>query len=352
MYGCSGITRRSSHGELGITELPAAPTRRRISLWDDSDPGTCTIERPDAVDVAGSDEGRRAGQGGVFGPAAMGSAVEGNCDTLLGVELHTARLVLRPVAVEDVAMVHAYRGCPEVVTYLTHPALDLERTRQRLARAADLWSSADRERFNLTFAVLRDGTVIGDVQAWNMAEQFQPASPDPAEVWIGYAFSPRNHGHGYATEAMKFLFDWLFARGTERVFANTYTDNTRSVAAQALEALLHPAADCLGAQTLGRLGPAMRHNRLVPHLGGKVHPVACAWARLQPGADDGLALATDPARVAPECVTVCRVNPRATLVDEAVEQRVPPLLVNSRPVVHGPQHDLTSQILIAHAPSL
>jgi RimJ/RimL family protein N-acetyltransferase len=62
-----------------------------------------------------------------------------------------------------------------------------------------------------------------------MAEQFQPASPDPTEVWIGYAFSPRNQGHGYATEAVRSLLDWLFAQGAERVFANTYTDNTRSV---------------------------------------------------------------------------------------------------------------------------
>ena len=126
-------------------------------------------------------------------------------------------------------MVHTYRGPHEVVTYLTHPALDLDQTRKRLARAADLWRSVEQERFNLTFAVLLDGTVIGDVHAWNMAEQFQPASPDPTEVWIGYAFSPRNQGHGYATEAVRSLLDWLFAQGAERVFANTYTDNTRSV---------------------------------------------------------------------------------------------------------------------------
>jgi ribosomal-protein-alanine N-acetyltransferase len=156
--------------------------------------------------------------------------MEGNCDTLLSVELHTSRLVLRPVAVEDVAMVHAYRGCPEAVAYLTHAALDLDQTRERLARAAALWQSAEKERFNLTFVVLLDGAVIGDVHAWNMAEQFQPASPDPADVWIGYAFNPRDHGHGYATEAMKSLLDWLFAQRAERVFANTYTDNTRSVA--------------------------------------------------------------------------------------------------------------------------
>ena len=67
-------------------------------------------------------------------------------------------------------MVHTYRGSHEVVTYLTHPALYLDQTRKRLARASDLWRSVEHERFNLTFAVLLDGTVIGDVHAWNMAE--------------------------------------------------------------------------------------------------------------------------------------------------------------------------------------
>jgi RimJ/RimL family protein N-acetyltransferase len=76
---------------------------------------------------------------------------------------------------------------------------------------------------------LLDDTVIGDVHAWNAVEQFQPASPDPAEVWVGYAFNPRYQGHGYATQAMRCLLTWLFERGAKRIFANAYTDNTRSL---------------------------------------------------------------------------------------------------------------------------
>src|SRR5207249_2594697 len=71
--------------------------------------------------------------------------------------------------------------------------------------------------------------VIGDLHAWNMAESLQPASSDPADVWIGYAFLPGYHGQGYATEAVASLLDWLLARGARRVFANCYLENTASI---------------------------------------------------------------------------------------------------------------------------
>jgi RimJ/RimL family protein N-acetyltransferase len=58
----------------------------------------------------------------------------------------------------------------------------------------------------------------------------QPTSPDPAEVWIGYAFNPRYRGYGYATESVSGLIEWLFARGARRVFANCYLDNIASIA--------------------------------------------------------------------------------------------------------------------------
>jgi RimJ/RimL family protein N-acetyltransferase len=144
------------------------------------------------------------------------------------VEIRTERLVLRPIEVGDAAMVHEYRGDPSVVTYLTHPALDLDQTRERLTGAAASWSTAGRKRFNLTFAVVLGEIVIGDVHVWNTPEPFQPASADPAEVWVGYAFNPRFHGHGYATEAMRALVGWSLERGVERIYANFYAANTSS----------------------------------------------------------------------------------------------------------------------------
>jgi RimJ/RimL family protein N-acetyltransferase len=123
-----------------------------------------------------------------------------------------------------------YRGDPAVATYLTHPALDLAAVRLAVGRSVALWSSQDHERFNLLFAVDLDNVLIGEVHAWNTAESLQPTSPDPAEVWIGYAFNPRYRGFGYATESVRGSIEWLFARAAHSVFANCYLDNIASIA--------------------------------------------------------------------------------------------------------------------------
>jgi len=133
------------------------------------------------------------------------------------------------MTVDDAAAVVGYRGDPAVAAYLPHGPLDPQQTRELLDRAEARWAAADQERFNLLFAVELDGSVIGDLHAWNMAESLQPASSDRADVWIGYAFLPGYQGQGYATEAVASLLDWLLARGARQVFANCYLENTASI---------------------------------------------------------------------------------------------------------------------------
>ncbi len=144
--------------------------------------------------------------------------------------MRTSRLVLRPVTARDAEAMLEYRSDPTVVEYLTHPVMDLEEVRGLSARAAASWPSNNDERFNLLFAVVLDDIVIGDLHAWNTGETLQPASPDPADVWIGYVLNPRYQGCGYATEAVDALIAWLFARGARSVFANCYLHNTTSIA--------------------------------------------------------------------------------------------------------------------------
>ena len=144
-------------------------------------------------------------------------------------ELKTPRLRIRPVTADDAAAVVQYRGDPAVAAYMPQEALDPVQTRQLLDRAEGHWASADQERFNLLFAVELDGSVIGDLHAWNTDESLQPSSADPAEIWIGYTFMPGYRGHGYAIEAVASLLDWLLARGADRVFANCYLENTASI---------------------------------------------------------------------------------------------------------------------------
>jgi len=136
--------------------------------------------------------------------------------------------VLRPVRADDATAVHAYRGDPAVVAYLTHPPLDLAQVRHRLSRAETAWSSAGEGRFDLLFAVLLDGAVVGDVRARSGGEQGRPVFAGPSAAWIDYAFDPRFGGHGYATEAVRCLLGWLFGHvGT--VYADLYDDNVRSL---------------------------------------------------------------------------------------------------------------------------
>lgn len=108
--------------------------------------------------------------------------------------------------------------------------MGLDDVRGLIARANSSCPSDDAERFNVFFAVAFGDIVIGDLHAWNTGESLQPATPDPAEVWIGYVFNPRYQGFGYATEAVDALVAWLIARGTRRVFGNCYVDNTPSIA--------------------------------------------------------------------------------------------------------------------------
>jgi [ribosomal protein S5]-alanine N-acetyltransferase len=146
------------------------------------------------------------------------------------VDLHTERLTLRPVEPADAEAVHAYRGRPDVTEYLVVVTADVDATRERLAAAAQRWRDPMTARFDLAFAIVLDGAVIGDLSAWNVTDDGEPSSPDPAEAYVGYALHPDQQGHGYAAEAVARLLDWLAGRGVTTAYANLFWANAPSLA--------------------------------------------------------------------------------------------------------------------------
>jgi RimJ/RimL family protein N-acetyltransferase len=67
------------------------------------------------------------------------------------------------------------------------------------------------------------GELVGDCA-------FQRLRSDPNQAEIGFTFSPRFHGEGYATEAGLCLLDYLFGElGLHRAKANTDPDNHASI---------------------------------------------------------------------------------------------------------------------------
>lgn len=156
--------------------------------------------------------------------------------------LLSERMRLRPVTVNDTVAVQSYRGRDDVVRYLTHEALSLEATRDRMRVGVEHWRRYPADWFNANFAAElpavdagsdegAGGRVIGDLRAWNLELDASGPATESADVfWIGYAFHPDMQGKGYAREAAARMVRWLFdERSAREIRAIAWTPNTASV---------------------------------------------------------------------------------------------------------------------------
>ncbi len=109
--------------------------------------------------------------------------------------VRTERLLLRPLATDDVDALLAYRSRPEVCRYVPFEPMDRDLIADRLAGP---WARTEltEEGQSLTLgAVLADtGRLIGDVVLFWHSSHHRGGE-------IGYVFNPDFAGRGYATEA-------------------------------------------------------------------------------------------------------------------------------------------------------
>lgn len=104
-------------------------------------------------------------------------------------EIHTARLVLRPIDPEsDVDAVHSWQSLPEVARYTPFEPRSREQVAESLARPT-----------LARWLALRDGVPIGDAMLLRRA----PSEP----VEVGYELHPDHWGRGYATEICRALVE-------------------------------------------------------------------------------------------------------------------------------------------------
>jgi RimJ/RimL family protein N-acetyltransferase len=143
--------------------------------------------------------------------------------------LETERLVLRPYEEGDFDALHALYAHPDVTRWLYYEPDSVEHTRKRLARKIASRDINDDPESGLQVAVeLRDGTYVGDVVLFY-------GSVEHRNVELGFAFDPRQQGHGYATEAARAMVDWAFSAGFHRVYGRLEPRNLAS--ARVLEKL-------------------------------------------------------------------------------------------------------------------
>lgn len=137
--------------------------------------------------------------------------------------IETERLILRTFREEDAADLYEYLKEPRVHCFACMKVNSLDEAR----RAAQ--ERAKDKAYYFAIVLKENGKVIGEINA--MPETPVPdeknAVPDTfSPCWM---LHPDYHGKGYAFEAAKAFFDYLFdQKGARRIYAFTEDDNLSS----------------------------------------------------------------------------------------------------------------------------
>ena len=138
--------------------------------------------------------------------------------------LETKRLILRPFREADAADLYEYLKAPMVNCFACMKLNSLEEARREVQKRAE-----DGE-FVFAISLKDTGKVIGEICALPESSQ-----PDAAENYVKDTFSPcwmlhtDYHGKGYAYEAAKAFFDYLFyQKSARRIYAYTEDNNLPS----------------------------------------------------------------------------------------------------------------------------
>ena len=129
-------------------------------------------------------------------------------------------LTLRHYMVEDIPTVHRELGCnPDMLTYTGwNPYATVEQTAEMVAHFMEGYATFQGD---YSFIIDVDGTPVGTVAAYDYDEV-------AGSMEIGYSIFQPFWGHGYATEAVKQLVDFLAAQGLHSLTAWTASENAAS----------------------------------------------------------------------------------------------------------------------------
>lgn len=136
--------------------------------------------------------------------------------------LHTERLHLEPLTLDDLEAFHTIWGDPEVIWWGHRPTLE-----ETAAFARDLLGRSPFAPQGTGWWLLLDrasGDVVGD-------GVLQPVPRPTREIEVGWHLARAHWGHGYATEAARRLLEHGFTTlGLEVIVADIALQNDRSIA--------------------------------------------------------------------------------------------------------------------------
>ena len=134
-------------------------------------------------------------------------------------QLHTKRLHLRGLRLEDAAAISAYRGLPEVAKYQSWTTFGLEDATQLIADQLTVKSAAADSWVQLMIVLTDTGQPIGDCGIHFL-------SSAPQQVELGITLDPSHQHRGFANEAIEAVLSYVFGGlNMHRVSATTDANN-------------------------------------------------------------------------------------------------------------------------------
>jgi RimJ/RimL family protein N-acetyltransferase len=140
------------------------------------------------------------------------------------VRLQGAKVVLRPVAREDVPLLHEWEHNHAewpLVSDTPHLPTHVDDVLKRFDEG-EVWKS---DRDNVSFAVEAGGQLVGYVTLWGI-DTFN------RRAHLGIGFGPAARGKGYGSDACRTLLQYAFSHlGLHRVQVEVLSDNLAAVRA-------------------------------------------------------------------------------------------------------------------------
>ena len=138
--------------------------------------------------------------------------------------LETARLTLRRFTCDDLASFRAYRNDPSIARYQSWSDFSEQEARDFIAAQKELRPGVPGHWFQFAIELKTTGVLIGDC-ALKIDEH------EPRQAEIGFTLARVHQGHGYASEAVSRVLDYVFRDlCLHRVIAITDCENAPSVA--------------------------------------------------------------------------------------------------------------------------
>jgi RimJ/RimL family protein N-acetyltransferase len=143
-------------------------------------------------------------------------------ETDMFAELRTERLTLRDLEVSDAERIFQYRTNPEVCRFQSWGTQSVEENRNCIRKLSAAKVDVPGPWYQLGITLLSTNELIGDTG-------FRMPEAEPRQAEIGITLAPEYQGHGYATETVRGLLDFLLIkRAKHRVFASVDPANVRS----------------------------------------------------------------------------------------------------------------------------